>query len=373
MATGWRHSHSWWTESGSWGHKAWVVRSFVNINRKDIRKLQVTCSVSILVRNNFLKDGKRQNGWRNHNKNVPQLVRSWYLFCWVWASGSLHDLLQALRKRETKAFMWNYLWDFNECLMTCLWVWHLSPLHALRLLFLEVSLSLLLQSLCLLSLPRLFFLLLLHISRRVLQSWWDSVERVKNPTYLTCFWSRAASSLSLWLRSSSCLLSSSSLNFLASSAWRWASSSLFARSSALRRAISSLASLWLNKQKEFGLLWDQLCAHSAHLARSSFCRRSSSSLSLCSRASRRFSARIRLASSGSVVPAEGLWNGGLVTRSENRAIQVTTEWQMWRQHLVELELTSGWSWFIAGFVLTHWLRTWQRRTKHVLLFILLFC
>lgn len=60
------------------------------------------------------------------------------------------------------------------------------------------------------------------------------------------------------------------------------------------------------------------CSHTAqpaHLACSSCRLRSSSSLSLCSRASRRFSARIRLASSGSVVPAEGLWAGGLLTLS----------------------------------------------------------
>lgn len=57
-------------------------------------------------------------------------------------------------------------------------------------------------------------------------------------------------------------------------------------------------------------------AQSTYLACSSCCLRSSSSFSLCSRASRRFSARIRLASSGSVVPAEGLYAGGLLIFSK---------------------------------------------------------
>lgn len=48
-----------------------------------------------------------------------------------------------------------------------------------------------------------------------------------------------------------------------------------------------------------------------YLACSSCCLRSSSSFSLCSRISLRFSARMRLASSGSVVPAEGLEDGGV--------------------------------------------------------------
>lgn len=78
------------------------------------------------------------------------------------------------------------------------------------------------------------------------------------------------------------------------------------------------------------LLWDQICAHTAQpadLACSSCCLSSSSSRSLCSRTSRRFSARIRLASSGSVVPAEGLWDGGLTTRSGNRTV-LSSGWRV---------------------------------------------
>lgn len=92
-----------------------------------------------------------------------------------------------------------------------------------------------------------------NISRGVLHSPEEIVWTVTNSSYLTCFWSLATSSLSLLHLSSSCLLSSSSLSLLCSSAWRCASSSLFARSSALRRAISSLASLWPQKQKGFGV------------------------------------------------------------------------------------------------------------------------
>lgn len=87
----------------------------------------------------------------------------------------------------------------------------------------------------------------LDVLRSSYQTVWGSWR-----TYLTCFWSLVASSLSLWHLSSSCLLSSSSLIFLISSAWRWTSSSLFARSCALRRAISSLANLWSKTQEQFG-------------------------------------------------------------------------------------------------------------------------
>lgn len=72
-----------------------------------------------------------------------------------------------------------------------------------------------------------------------------------------------------------------------------------------------LTDLWLCKVNTVLTLWSCVLRHikNTDLSFSSCSRRSCSSLSLCSRACRRFSARMRAASSGSLVPAMGLADG----------------------------------------------------------------
>ena len=186
---------------------------------------------------------------KRSSNSQKQHYSSWYLLWWVWAPGSLHDLLQALSNEKHLSGGPVY-----GTLHTLVYEWDtfFLSIRSASCFWKCLSLSCLSRSACSLCRDSSSSFCSTDISKWVEECWWDSLGKLKNATGLTCFWSLAACSLSLWHLSSSCLLSSSSLIFLISSASRRTSSSLFARSSALRRAISSLANLGSKKQEEFG-------------------------------------------------------------------------------------------------------------------------
>lgn len=294
----------------------------------------------------FYKCGRRK---RNERLKTPTVLHrcyislGLYLVCCVWTSCSLHNLLQALGIKKKKSL---YTALTRKTTWVCVNMCHLFSLQPFSLLFLEVFLSLLPQSLRLLPLSRLLFLFL---SRAHLCC---EISRFLKWVFLVLSKLQVCVSSDLLLQPlcllllflESLLLGLLLLLLLPPPLLRLPLSLLLSLCPLLCLAASHL--LLCQPGQTHMMTQSQRCTSCSilpllsgdlqrctYLACSSCSRRSSSSLSLCSRASRRFSARIRLASSGSVVPAEGLWAGGLLTLSRRHKWKFNQSLQKSANHL----------------------------------------